>query len=108
MLLTYTSFTPSNNTNELCPVEGLYDIQNATGTISVDNVFSLIPQIISGGLPVGVGQNATCNNCTKAAYNILLSNVPQAITSNDNSTISNQCGASFLGPPPLSIISIYR
>ncbi|KAH9986529.1 hypothetical protein BJV74DRAFT_718044, partial [Russula compacta] len=93
-----------NNTNQLCPVEGLYDIQNATGTISVDNVFSLIPQILFVGLPVGQGQNTTCNNCTKAAYNILHSNIPQNITSDDNSTISNQCGASFLdGKTPAGI-----
>jgi hypothetical protein len=79
-------------------VDELYSIQNNTGTVDIDNFFTLLPQVITAGFPVlGLPQNVSCNNCTKEAYNIILANDPQAITSNDNTTISNQCGASFLG-----------
>jgi hypothetical protein len=81
-------------------VEELYDVQNNTGTISANNLFSFVPQVFTSGLPVlGYQQGTTCNNCTKEAYNIIISNVPQIITSSDNSSISNQCGASFIGLP---------
>jgi hypothetical protein len=103
----HADILPSNNDNQLCVIDELYDIQNATGTISVDDLFSvnLFAPLLS--LP----QNVTCNNCTKEAYNILLAEAPQAITSDENSTISTQCGADFLGLPPafirlLSIIDL--
>jgi len=83
--------------NQLCAVDQLYSIQNSSGTIGIDKFFSLVPQVITAGLPVGnQPQNISCNNCTKEAYNIILANDPQAITSSTNSSISNQCGASFL------------
>jgi hypothetical protein len=79
-------------------VDQLYSFQNSTGTIGVDNFFSLAPQIITAGLPAGnQPQNISCNNCTKEAYNIILANDPLAFSSSANSSISNQCGASFIG-----------
>ena len=100
-MLTYlVSSTPSDSTGQLCAAEDLYGIQNATGTVSANNIFSLVPQVITGGLPVlGAPQSMSCNNCTKEAYNIILSNEPQVITSGANSSISGQCGADFIGPP---------
>jgi hypothetical protein len=96
----YTSLTPSDSTGQLCTVEHLYGIQNSTGTVNANNLFSLVPQVITGGLPVlGAPQSMTCDNCTKEAYNIVISNVPQVITSGANSSISGQCGASFIGSP---------
>ncbi len=101
---------PSDNANQLCVIEELYNIQNVTGTLSADNVFSLFPKLIAAGLPaLGLPQNVTCNNCTKEAYNIIIAETPQVITSDGNSTLSKQCGADFLGLPssfirPLSVI----
>ena len=92
----YADILPSNNTNELCVIDELYDIQNTTGTISADDLFS--PNFFAPVL--SLPQNVTCNNCTKEAYNILLTEAPQAITSDENSTIAKQCGANFLGLPP--------
>ncbi|KAI9463524.1 hypothetical protein BJY52DRAFT_1252039 [Lactarius psammicola] len=90
-----------DNANQLCFIEELYSIQNVTGTLSADNVFSLFPKLIAAGLPaLGLPQNVTCNNCTKEAYNIIISESPQVITSDGNSTLSKQCGADFLGLPP--------
>jgi len=86
-----------NSTHQFCAVDALYDIQNATGTISINNIFPVLPQIFWGGLPVlGLPPKITCNNCTKTAYNIIVSNVPNSITSDENTTISNQCGSSFI------------
>jgi hypothetical protein len=100
MLTQYTSLTPSDSTGQLCAVEHLSGIQNATGTVSANNVLSFVPQVITGGLPVlGAPQSMTCHNCTKEAYNIIISNTPEAITSGANSSISGQCGANFIGPP---------
>jgi len=89
-----------NNASQLCVIDELYDIQNATGTLSVDEIFSLKTLAPLLTLP----QNVKCNNCTKEAYNILLTEAPQAITSDKNSTISKQCGADFLdGKTPAAI-----
>jgi hypothetical protein len=90
-LLTCTS--PSNSTNQLCAVEGLYVIQNKTGALSINNISAIVPPICSE-------QDVACSNCTKAAYNIILANDPEIITSSVNSSLSNQCGANFLGLPP--------
>ncbi|KAH9957901.1 hypothetical protein BC827DRAFT_1222200 [Russula dissimulans] len=94
-----------NSTHQFCAVDALYDIQNQTGTISINNIFPLVPQIFWGGLPArGLSPSVTCNNCTKTAYNIIISNVPKAITSDENTTISNQCGPSFIdGKNPAGI-----
>ncbi|KAI0297171.1 hypothetical protein BC826DRAFT_177325 [Russula brevipes] len=94
-----------SSTNQLCAVEGLYDIQNKTGTLGINKISAIVPQLISGGLPVfGLPQNAACNNCTKEAYNIILSNDRQVITSKVNSSLSNQCGANFLdGKTPAGV-----
>src|SRR5712691_2661879 len=94
-MLTYTLLmhSTSNNTGRLCAVDQLYGIQNNTGTVSASNILSFLTQVITGGLPIlGSQQSFTCNNCTKEVYNIVISNVPQAITSSANSSISNQCG----------------
>jgi hypothetical protein len=100
MLTPYTSLTPSDNTGQLCAVEQLSGVQNATGTVNANNFLSFVPQLITGGLPVlGAPQSMSCNNCTKEAYNIIVSNAPEAITSSANSSISGQCGADFIGPP---------
>ena len=100
MLTQYTLLTTSDTTGQLCAVEHLSGIQNATGTVSANNLFSFVPQVITGGLPVlGSPQSMTCHNCTKEAYNIIISNTPEAITSSANSSISGQCGADFIGPP---------
>ncbi|KAI9437738.1 hypothetical protein H4582DRAFT_297466 [Lactarius indigo] len=94
-----------NNANQLCLIEELYDVQNVTGTLITDNVFSLFPKLIAEGLPaLGLPQNVTCNNCTKEAYNIIITQTPQAIASDENSTLSKQCGADFLdGKTPAGI-----
>ncbi|KAH9012021.1 hypothetical protein EDB85DRAFT_2039586 [Lactarius pseudohatsudake] len=68
---------PSNNANQLCLIEELYDVRIY--------IFSLFPQLIAEGLPaLGLSQNA--------------------ITSDENSTLSKQCGSDFLdGKTPASI-----
>jgi hypothetical protein len=73
-------------------VEELNNIQKQTGTVTTKDV----PNIITGGIP-SLQQNTTCDSCHKEAYNIIIANVPQLVTSSDKSNISNQCGASFLG-----------
>jgi len=87
-----------NNANQLCIIEELYSVQNVTGILT-------IPKLITDGLPVlNLPQNVTCNNCTKEAYNIIITNTPQVVTSDDNSTLSKQCGANFLdGNTPAGI-----
>jgi hypothetical protein len=89
-----------NNASQLCIIEELYNIQNNTGTLTPDDIFS--SQLI---LPIlTLPQNMTCNNCTKEAYNIIITKYPQDITSHTNSTISKQCGADFLdGKTPADI-----
>jgi len=105
MLTQYTSLTPSDNTGQLCAVEQLSAIQNATGTVSANNLLSFVPQVITGGVPgLGAPQSMSCNSCTKEAYNIIVSNAPEAITSSANSSISGQCGADFIGPQHCSVI----
>ncbi|KAF8274393.1 hypothetical protein EI94DRAFT_681244 [Lactarius quietus] len=88
-----------NNDNQLCVIDELYNIQNTTGTLSAADIFSL-KHIV----PILTSQNVSCNNCTKEAYNTIITQYPQAITSDVNSTISNQCGADFIdGKTPAGI-----
>jgi len=85
-----------NNANELCIIEELNGIQTVTGTLT-------IPKLMNG-LVLNLPQNVTCNSCTKEAYNIIITDIPQVITSDDNSTLSNQCGAAFIdGSTPAGI-----
>ncbi|KAI0266865.1 hypothetical protein BC834DRAFT_873923 [Gloeopeniophorella convolvens] len=92
-----------DNANQLCIVEELYDLQNATGTLSFNGIVSLIPKVLTGDTSF-LPQNATCSSCNKVAYNIIATQSPQAIDSNSNSTVSKTCGADFLnGQQPSGI-----
>jgi len=71
--------------------------KNKTGTLSINNISTIVAPNFSE-------QDVACSNCTKAAYNIVLSNNPEVITSSVNSSLSNQCGANFLdGKTPAGI-----
>ncbi|THH17723.1 hypothetical protein EW146_g3138 [Bondarzewia mesenterica] len=80
--------------NELCVTETLSGIQNATGTLSINNIVSLVPQILAGS-SANIPQNVTCSNCAKEAYNIFNNFFPTLLTSSDKSSVQTECGSSF-------------
>ncbi|KAA1472850.1 hypothetical protein DENSPDRAFT_881574 [Dentipellis sp. KUC8613] len=95
-----------NDASQLCVTQTLSNVQSAAGTLSLNNIISLVPKILSGGLAaLNLPQNATCTNCLKEAYNIAVQDQPGLIPSSANSTVSGQCGASFTdGQQPNNIV----
>ncbi|KAI0051804.1 hypothetical protein FA95DRAFT_1554064 [Auriscalpium vulgare] len=95
-----------NSANQLCVTEELTDVQTSTGsTLSVNGITSLVPQLLSGGFSsLNLTQSQTCNGCTKTAFNLIGQTYPGIFDSDDNTTISNACGADFLnGAQPSGI-----
>jgi len=93
----------SSNSNSLCVTETLTNIQPYTGTLSLSNIGSIISEISGGSVP-HLPNNVTCTNCTKAAYDIISQAYPEVVQGSANSTITSQCGASFVdGQEPASI-----
>lgn len=80
----------SNGTN--CLASTLNDIQSANGPLTLN---SLIQLVTLGNVP-NIPSNVTCSDCTKAAYNILRSDVP-SIVSDTSGELQQQCGANFTG-----------
>jgi len=91
--------------NALCITELLTDIQNSVGTLSISNIITIIPNIVSGSSTIP--KNVTCNDCTKQAYNVVNKNFPGLISSSDATGLSTACGASFTdGASPSEISEI--
>ena len=80
----------SNGTN--CLASTLNDIQSVSGPLTLN---SLIQLVTLGNVP-NIPSNVTCSDCTKAAYNILRSDVP-SIVSDTSGELQQQCGANFTG-----------
>ena len=89
----------STSANQLCVTEVLTGIQDTIGTLSVNNLISLVPKLLSGSgsLDSTVPKNVTCSSCAKQAYNTLNNGFPNLFTSDDKSAIQNECGTSFTG-----------
>ncbi|KAI0940592.1 hypothetical protein AcW1_003748 [Taiwanofungus camphoratus] len=93
----------TSNSKTLCVTETLNNLQPYTGTLTPSKVESLVSQIASGNVP-NVPSNVTCTDCTKAALNIVNQNLPGVISSGTNSSITGQCGNSFVdGAQPSTI-----
>lgn len=84
----------SGNTN--CITETLTNIQNLVGNLSLTNIEGLV----ASGFPSNVSTNDTssvlCTDCVKAAYNVINTDFPSLISS-EQSTLQSQCGSSFTG-----------
>jgi len=80
----------SNGTN--CLASTLNDIQSANGPLTLSSLI----QLVTLGNVSNIPSNVTCSDCTKAAYNILRSDVP-SIVSDASGGLEQQCGANFTG-----------
>jgi len=85
----------SNNT--LCATQTLSNLEGVTGPLSLDNLFQLVPSLLTGQASVSLPQSLACTDCLQAAYDIVKTDQP-SIASNPTVTnaIQSQCGASFL------------
>ncbi|KXN81791.1 hypothetical protein AN958_03717 [Leucoagaricus sp. SymC.cos] len=88
-----------NNNN--CLVQTLQNIETVTGPLTVNNISNIIQMTMLSGLP----SNVTCTNCTKAAYNIINTDVP-SIVSDASPAIQSTCGSSFTDGATPSGISV--
>ncbi|KAF8840502.1 hypothetical protein BDN67DRAFT_990303 [Paxillus ammoniavirescens] len=79
--------------NSLCPTEWLTGIQNATTTLTLSAVVTLLTQSMSGQ-SIGIPQSVVCSDCSKAAYTIVATNLPSAVAGNQT-TFQSECGTSF-------------
>ncbi|EMD32049.1 hypothetical protein CERSUDRAFT_88347 [Gelatoporia subvermispora B] len=93
----------SSNSNTLCVTETLVNVQQSTGNLTVDNIESLVTQVMSGSVP-NIPESAICQDCTQAAYSILSQALP-SIFSQTTSFVSSVCGQSFTsGSKPSEIV----
>ena len=88
----HANLLDSTKANELCITELLTDIQDSAGTLSINNLLQIIPNLFSGGS--NIPQNVTCSDCVKQAYNIVNKDYPGLIPS---SSLNSTCGSSFTG-----------
>ncbi|OCH86361.1 hypothetical protein OBBRIDRAFT_783397 [Obba rivulosa] len=95
----------SSNNNTLCVTETLNNIQQATGTLSIDNLESLITQIMGGSLPsLNIPESALCTDCTQAAFEILDQSFT-SVVNQTSSTVSSVCGTGFTdGSMPPTVV----
>ncbi|KAJ6499176.1 hypothetical protein C8R45DRAFT_106585 [Mycena sanguinolenta] len=85
-----------------CITQTLTNIQSILGTLSIDNIGTVITNAFTStsSLPA----NVSCTNCVKQAYNILNQDFPSAASS-VGSDLNSECGASFTdGSTPSGIV----
>ncbi|KAF7376253.1 hypothetical protein MSAN_00040600 [Mycena sanguinolenta] len=85
-----------------CITETLTNIQSMLGTLSLDNIGTIITNAFTStsSLPA----NVSCSNCVKGAYNILNQNFPSTASS-IASELDSECGANFTdGSAPSGIV----
>jgi len=83
----------TSNGDELCVTETLTNVQNVTGTLTVNEVSTLLSDLVGGGGP-NLPSNITCTSCTKAAYTIANKDFPDLISS-EKTAIEQTCGTAF-------------
>lgn len=79
--------------SSFCVTKELEAFETAVGqTLSLDTIAALILNP-----PTSLSSNVTCTNCVKEAYNIIKKDIPSAASLVDESSITEECGASFVG-----------
>jgi len=93
----------TNGNNTLCITETLTNLQSTVGTLNASEVENLVNQASQGNVP-NIPASVLCSNCTKEAYNIINTNYPGLINSDDVNDVVNECGSSFTdGSAPAGI-----
>ncbi|KAF9565527.1 hypothetical protein CPC08DRAFT_747823 [Agrocybe pediades] len=72
--------------NDNCITKSLTDLQSVLGPLTLSSLMTINTE----NLPV----NMTCTDCTKAAYNVIKTDVP-SLVSDAAPSLQSQCGASF-------------
>jgi hypothetical protein len=106
------SFSPvifccsTKSNNQLCITEFLDNLQSIVGPLSTNNLVTIGQEIINGNSTVTIPKNDTCNDCTQAAWAIIMQDVPSvASDSTITGPIASTCGESFLnGTKPTDIV----
>jgi len=82
----------------LCVTELLNDLQSSIGTLSVNNIVSIVQGVINGtSSGISIPKNVTCNDCTEAAWAIIKGDFPDLASDNTvTGPISSQCGSDFV------------
>ena len=89
--LSFPDALPSGSS--FCVTKELQAFETAVGqTLSLDTIVTLILNP-----PTSLSSNVTCTNCVKEAYNIIKKDIPSAASLVDESSITEECGASFVG-----------
>ena len=83
----------SNNT--LCVTDLLDDVESVEGTLSLDNIAALLPQILTGQVS-SLPSYITCNDCVKQAFTVLQTDQPSLANQTVEDALTSQCGSDFL------------
>lgn len=95
----------NSTSNNLCVTDLLNDVQGAVGTLSENNIGTIVSSFFGNTDKLqALLKSAACTDCVKAAYNTINSKFPGLITSDDQSSISSTCGSGFTdGKTPSSV-----
>jgi len=82
----------------LCVTELLNELQSDIGTLSINNIVSIVQGVINGtSSGISIPKNITCNDCTEAAWAIIKGDFPDVASNSDiTGPISSQCGSDFV------------
>jgi len=91
--------------NTLCATSLLDEYEAIVGTLSIDNIVSQLPMLLTGQIP-NIPTYITCSDCVKQAYNVLMANEPDIASQTIvTSTLQGQCGSDFTdGTAPSEIV----
>lgn len=93
----------ASNNNQLCITQTLSNIQTASGTLTLDRLLQIVPDIVTGQTD-SINGTKLCTPCVKQIYNVAKTDFP-AIFGQGTSIASNQqtnCGTSFVGESTVS------
>ncbi|KZV69901.1 hypothetical protein PENSPDRAFT_607939 [Peniophora sp. CONT] len=86
----------NSTSHNLCITDALTTAQSGVGTLSENNLMSIVSNVIGGNVNASViPQSLICSDCTKAAVTILNKNVSGLLPDDAQSYLTSTCGSSF-------------
>jgi hypothetical protein len=87
----------ASNNKQLCVTETLNKVQTNTGTLTIDKLIQIVPELATGQVNSVNGTNL-CTACAKQTYNVAKGDFPAIFGQGTTiaSDLQNSCGASFV------------
>jgi len=93
-----------DNANKVyCVTQTLRNLEGVVGPLTPINIEPAIKSVESG--KQSIPSSVICTDCHKAAYNIIHTNLPNALSSTTTKALGDTCGASFIDGQTPSTVS---